>query len=91
VCLCHGTPTSSGEHLGADDMDFRFQRVRETANTDLIVCGGRGGAFTRRVDLALFVNPGFVNPSEGSQAAFTVINTESIPWETEQRYVEVPL
>ena len=82
VCACHGTPNAPADRLSEDDDLARFQRLRELANADVVICGGSGPAFSRLVDGALFVHPGAVAPLPGEEArtAFSVIDTEREPW-----------
>jgi predicted phosphodiesterase len=83
VCLCHGTPQNQNDALREKDDIGRFRRLRETANTDVIICGRSHTPFSRIVDNTLFVSPGAVGISaEGSrQAKYATISTETEPWE----------
>ncbi|NUM56058.1 MAG: metallophosphoesterase family protein [Candidatus Hydrogenedentes bacterium] len=78
ICLCHGSVTSQGNALHADDSLEVFRRQREAANCDVIVCGSDVEAFVREIDTTLFVNPGRVDAVMG-RAAFAVIDTDGVP------------
>lgn len=83
ICLCHGSPHSQIDALRADDDTVRLRRVRESVNTDLLVCGREPEPFARWVDNALFVNPGAMHaPSDANRCArYAVIDTEREPWQ----------
>jgi len=83
VCVCHGTPQGQNDVLHEEDDIGRFRRLREAANTDIIICGRSHTPFSRVVDNTLFVNPGAVGISaEGPrQATYVTISTETEPWE----------
>jgi predicted phosphodiesterase len=78
VCLCHGTVSSQGTVLRADDSVDHFRRQREAANTDIIVCGSDEEAFVRVVDRTLFINPGRLD-APNCAASFVVANTDTDP------------
>lgn len=87
IFLCHGTPSTQMDQLGAEDSPTRYRRERETANARLIICGRTHRPHARLVDDALFVNPGSVGmpPDDGALASYAIINTESEPWSVEFR------
>ena len=82
VCLCHGTVSSQGAVLRADDSIDHFRRQREAANTDIVMCGSDGEAFSRIVDQTLFINPGRLD-TVGCDASFVVANTDTDPLSAE--------
>ena len=83
VCVCHGTPQGRNDVLHEEDDIGKFRRLREAANTDIIICGRSHTPFSRVVDNTLFVNPGAVGISDGGpqQAIYATISTETEPWE----------
>lgn len=89
ICVCHGTPTSQADRLEGSLPDWKFRRVRELTNAQLIVCGATHRGFSRTVDGALFVNPGAVGVGRGGArlATYAVIDTETEPWEAHMREV----
>lgn len=78
--LFHGTPTSQTDHLNADDSDDRFRRVREAANTEILVFNGGAEGFQRVIDACLFVGAGAVDAPE---PGYAVVDTEIRPWKAE--------
>jgi len=89
IAVCHGTPSSVRGTL-EEGMDVaRFQRERESANTPLVICSRTHQGFSRLVEETLFVNPGSVCPSPGTEptASYAVISTETSPWSAEIRCV----
>jgi diadenosine tetraphosphatase ApaH/serine/threonine PP2A family protein phosphatase len=85
ICVFNGLPTSPGPPLVEDESPMRFQRVRETVNTPLIICGQTLKPFSRWIDNALFVNPGSVGLPEAGEgvATFALVNTDAQPWSVE--------
>ncbi|GMV99060.1 MAG: hypothetical protein AMXMBFR84_01990 [Candidatus Hydrogenedentota bacterium] len=81
VFVCHGTPASSSDVLLRGEADMRFKRMREVANTPIVVCGKSHEPFARTVDGTLFVNPGAVGlaAGDGAVASYAVVSTESAP------------
>ncbi|MDZ4859599.1 MAG: metallophosphoesterase family protein [Candidatus Hydrogenedentes bacterium] len=79
--LCHGTVASQADSLHEGDSADRFRRQREAANTDIVVCGSDGPAFTRWIDQTLLVNPGTLATDDG--ASFYLVNTEAEPFNAE--------
>ncbi|NIA14708.1 MAG: hypothetical protein GWP08_11565 [Nitrospiraceae bacterium] len=92
VCVCHGTPNAPADRLREEDDFARFQRLRELANSDVVICGGSAPAFSRLVDGALFVHPGAVASSSGEDvpASFAVIDTEREPWRAHLHRIDPP-
>lgn len=74
----HGTPHSPKNELREADDIAKFQRLREKANTDIILCGRTHEPFARIVEGTLFANPGATGI--GPKASYAVIDTESEPW-----------
>lgn len=91
VALCHGGLTSQSERLSVDDSEERFQRQREIAPVDVVVCGHGGQSFVREVSGTLFVNPGSVGMSEDGMAHYAVIRAEEEKLEADLRRVEYSL
>lgn len=85
ICVCHGTPQSQSDALNEQDDLRTFRRVREAANTDIIICGRSHAPFAKRADNTLFVNPGSIGISvgEGNLAPYMVVSTETEPWEAQ--------
>ena len=90
VCVCHGTPQSQSDSLRAGDELSAFRRIREAANTDIVICGRTHVSFSKLADNALFANPGSVGVSASGEAAaqYMTISTETEPWEA--RLYSVP-
>lgn len=83
VFLCHGTPHGPNDDL-REDLDIgKFLRLRETANTEIILCGRTHKPFSRIVEGALFANPGAVGVTseDPPHASYAVIDTETEPWQ----------
>lgn len=81
VMVCHGTPSSQSNMLDETTSEDRFRRVREMANSDVVVCGRSRRPFSKIVDGTLFVNPGSVGRDiETGRAEYAVIDTETEPW-----------
>lgn len=69
----------SAEGPGATDDEHHFRRLREQANTGIIVFGHSEEGFVRTVDGTLFVNPGSVNLAPGI-ARYAIVEAEDPPW-----------
>lgn len=89
ILLCHGTPANPAATLSETDNIELFRRQRELAAADIIIGGGTHEAYSREVDMTLFVSPGTVGgDADGdSQATYAVIDTEVQPWAT--RFFEI--
>jgi hypothetical protein len=74
--LFHGTPTSQADYLNEDDTEDRFRRIREAANTEIMVFNGGAQGFWRLIDECLFAGTAAVDASEPS---YTLIDTETHP------------
>jgi predicted phosphodiesterase len=79
LTLCHGNLTSQSTPMEGDMPLFRFERQREIAPVDLIVCGGAETPFQRNVAGTLFVNPGPLSSEHGS-LHWTEIDLEEHPY-----------
>lgn len=79
ILVCHGSLSSQGEILDRHTPPSRFQRLREEAGAQLVLCGGSDEPFHVRVEDTLFVGPGRLAPQAG-QARLTVIDTDASPW-----------
>ncbi|MFM1919011.1 MAG: hypothetical protein RLZZ303_645 [Candidatus Hydrogenedentota bacterium] len=79
ILVCHGSLSSQGEILDQHTPPSRFQRLREEAGAQLVLCGGSEEAFHVRVEDTLFVGPGCLAP-QPDHARFTVIDTDASPW-----------
>ncbi len=86
VLLCYGSPGSQRDVLAADSPIAKFERQREIEVVDIIVCGGAPSFFRRRVGGTLFVGPGPLVCKEGV-AAYTLLSTETEPWEVSRQQV----
>lgn len=75
VLVCHGSPVSQGEIIDDTTPHARLQRLRESVEAQIILCGGSSQPWHRWVDGVLFAGPGPL-PTHG----FTVVDTESEPW-----------
>ena len=82
ICLCHGTPQGRNDALCEGDDIGKFRRLREAANTDIIICGRSHTFFSRLVDGTLFVNSGAVGIAANGQgqASYATISTETELW-----------
>jgi len=85
IALFHGLPTTQAETLHGDDDAMRFQRVRESVNVPLVLCGKSHVPYAREVDDTLFVNPGSVGVTsgDGSRTRFAIVDTDAAPWKVE--------
>lgn len=79
VCFSHGSPTASGETIGADTGLERFRRYREAARADIVIGGKTHQPFHQQVDDTLFVNTGTTG-CDPRGAAYAIISTEQEPW-----------
>jgi len=79
ILVCHGSLSSQGEILDQHTPPSRFQRLREEAGSQLVLCGGSDEPFHVRVEDTLFAGPGRLAPQPGL-ARFTVIDTDASPW-----------
>ena len=87
IAVFHGTWTSQGEGLVADESDTRFRRQREVCPEPILICGSTLVPFARTVDGTLFVNPGSVGANPG-RAHYALVSTEKEPWSAEFRSVD---
>jgi len=60
ILMSHGSPESISEHLGPDTPDDRLNELAENWDADIILCGHSHQSFAKRVNDALFINPGSV-------------------------------
>ena len=92
VFLCHGTPHGQNDGLREDDDIVKFRRLRETANTEIILCGRTHEPFSRIVEGALFANPGTtgIASEDPPQASYAVIDTEADPWQVHFHKIGYP-
>ena len=74
MLVTHGSPESIEEHIYNDTPIERLRNLAETAKADLIVIGHSHEQFWRKVNGALFVNPGSVGrPGDGNpQTAYAI-------------------
>lgn len=89
VLVCQGLPGHPGETLGADTPRAQLERLRESADADIVVCGGAGAFFHCLVVDTLFVAPGRVDAGEGV-AAYAWVSTEARPWTAGETRVAAP-
>jgi predicted phosphodiesterase len=82
VLACYGAVTGASGILTAETPHVKFQREREAALADVVVCGGAPEPFSLLVEHTLFVSPGPLNAGPG-QARYAVISTEEEPWSAE--------
>lgn len=86
ILLCHAAPTSAREPLTRDTPLEVFERQREAAEAQLILCGGSSPPFARTIEDTLFVCPG--SATAPKEARFAIIDTETVPWSA--AFHEVP-
>lgn len=81
VCWFHGTFESAARALDEDAPLDRFRRQRESANAPILCCGRTHRPYVKRVDDALFVNPGAAGfpPDDGAYATYAVVDTDVQP------------
>lgn len=90
IAVGHGTLASQARGLTTADPDDTFRRQREMVPADVFVLGRTHEAYARKVDDALFVNPGSVGfgpTGEPGTASFAIVSTEAAPWDAELRTV----
>jgi predicted phosphodiesterase len=88
ILVCHGLPGHPGEHLDADTPAALLERLRESSDADIVVCGGGPDFTARLVADTLFVAPGRVALDGG--AAYAWVSTESTPWTAGVERVPLP-
>jgi predicted phosphodiesterase len=88
ILACHGSPSSQGEVIDIDSPTPRLQRLRESVDAQIFLCGGADGPFHRWVDGVLFVGPGPLLTAQG-EAAITIVDTEEEPWQVRVQLVPV--
>lgn len=86
ILVCHGSVSNASDTLSGGTAEVKFQRQREAAPVDIIVCGGAREPFARYIENTLFVGPGWLDDAPGT-ACYCVVNTEQAPWTVESRHV----
>ena len=86
IVLCHGSISNPADILDAQTPLMKFQRQRELAPVDMVVCGGAREAFHVQVGGTLFVGPGWVDHAPGI-AGFTLVDSDTTPWTIDSRSV----
>lgn len=79
ILVCHGSVSNASDLLSGGTAEAKFQRQREIAPVDIIVCGGAREPFARYIENTLFVGPGWVDHSPGI-ACYSIVDTEEEPW-----------
>jgi predicted phosphodiesterase len=85
VLLTHGAPSNPRRLLSADTPHHTFQRERETEPCDVIVSGA-AAAFQYRADNTFFIGTGPLFRETG-HAVWTLVDTESPPWQAREMRV----
>lgn len=78
VCT-HGAPSTPSVILDGDTELSRFEREREVASPDLVICGGADTFFARQAGDTLFAGPGRLVNAAG-EAGYMLVSTEERPW-----------
>lgn len=77
ILMVHASPDGPDEHLGPDTSDARLAELGRIADADIVMVGHSHQAFVRKVNDALFVNPGSVGRpvDRDPRASYAILDT----------------